>query len=194
MLGSDVENLRLTVGDKTGTGNGLNNNLTGSNGADTLYGLGGNDLLDGSGNADSLFGGDGDDRFVFDGGDTSVQGGDGFDRIVITNLGNLDLTQVNDNVYTGIEGFYTQNGTVNQIKLANADILALAHDGSDGIYVTGDVFSGVVDSIRFASGGWSQVLGDSRILDNWGYNVWHSDAVDVDVFVFAGMQVSNEII
>jgi Ca2+-binding RTX toxin-like protein len=56
-LAKNVENLVLTTGNTNGTGNGLDNALTGSSGNNTLDGLLGNDTLDG---------GSGLDRFLFD--------------------------------------------------------------------------------------------------------------------------------
>ena len=45
---ANVENLVYTgVGDFTGTGNALNNTITGAGGDDTLSGRGGNDTLNG---------------------------------------------------------------------------------------------------------------------------------------------------
>ena len=47
-LGNDVEGVLYDGASAfTGNGNGLNNNLTGGRGADTLSGLAGNDALDG---------------------------------------------------------------------------------------------------------------------------------------------------
>ena len=65
-LGADVENLTLTTGNINGTGNGLNNSLTGTSGTNSLSGLGGNDLLTGLAGNDRLNGGDGND--TLDGG------------------------------------------------------------------------------------------------------------------------------
>lgn len=50
----------------TATGNGYDNILVTSDGADTLYGLGGNDYLDGGSGADFMDGGEGDDVFIVD--------------------------------------------------------------------------------------------------------------------------------
>jgi Ca2+-binding RTX toxin-like protein len=66
-LSSNVENL-IHIGTDSfrGTGNGLDNRVTGGAGADVLRGGDGNDTLTGGGGADVLTGGVGADSFVFD--------------------------------------------------------------------------------------------------------------------------------
>ncbi len=68
-IGTNVENLTFTgVGDFTGTGNSLNNSITGGLGDDTLRGLDGNDVLDGGAEGeDTLEGGAGNDTYVLHG-------------------------------------------------------------------------------------------------------------------------------
>lgn len=62
-----VENLTYNgSGNFTGTGNGLDNRLSGGYGRDTLYGNGGNDTLDGRWGADTMYGGAGDDTYIID--------------------------------------------------------------------------------------------------------------------------------
>ena len=66
-LGTNVENLYLTgSGSANGTGNGLNNILSGNNAANKLNGSTGDDTLYGKGGVDTLTGGSGKDSFVFD--------------------------------------------------------------------------------------------------------------------------------
>jgi len=74
-LAANVENLTYTgTGAFSGSGNELNNIITGGNGGDTLNGLAGNDtligslgndVLNGGAGVDTLTGNDGADRFVF---------------------------------------------------------------------------------------------------------------------------------
>ncbi|HWT13733.1 MAG TPA: nidogen-like domain-containing protein [Allosphingosinicella sp.] len=66
-LGAYVENLVL-IGTSSldGSGNSLNNILTGNVAANLLNGAGGNDQLDGGAGADTMNGGTGDDRYVVD--------------------------------------------------------------------------------------------------------------------------------
>jgi Ca2+-binding RTX toxin-like protein len=87
---ADVENLTLASGkgDINGSGNGLNNLITGNEGQNNLDGEDGNDtilsgakhdfLVGGAGN-DSLNGGTGDDFFFGDIGDDTMIGGTGSD-------------------------------------------------------------------------------------------------------------------
>jgi Ca2+-binding RTX toxin-like protein len=63
-LAANVENLsNAGTGTFNGTGNGLDNLMTGNSGADTLSGAAGNDTLDGGAGADSLVGGAGVDLY-----------------------------------------------------------------------------------------------------------------------------------
>jgi Ca2+-binding RTX toxin-like protein len=81
-LGANVENLIfIGTGNFTGTGNALENAITGGSGADTLNGGAGNDTLTGGAGSDNVNGGIGDDVIVAtvgDGNDT-YSGGTGID-------------------------------------------------------------------------------------------------------------------
>jgi Ca2+-binding RTX toxin-like protein len=83
-LGANFEHLVLAgTEDINGSGNELNNTLTGNSGANTLVGGAGNDLLDGGEGADLLIGGTGDDTYIFDGLDIMVENpGEGIDTIL----------------------------------------------------------------------------------------------------------------
>ena len=71
-LPANVENLTFIGGTNfSGTGNGLDNVITGGSGNDTLSGGAGNDTLIGGPGADQLTGGAGNDDFVFNAGDAS---------------------------------------------------------------------------------------------------------------------------
>ncbi|AJE21032.1 Rhizobiocin/RTX toxin and hemolysin-type calcium binding protein [Azotobacter chroococcum NCIMB 8003] len=101
-LTADVENLTLTgAASIDGTGNELDNAITGNDAANTLLGLAGNDVLDGGKGADTLIGGVGNDTYGVDNaGDQVVENeGEGNDtvRSSITyrlgaHLENLELT------------------------------------------------------------------------------------------------------
>ncbi len=118
-LGDDVENLTLTgMTDLNGTGNALDNILTGTSG---------NNLLDGDSGADTLIGGLGNDTYVAGTGDTVVEAANqGLDTVVSdvtwtlgANLENLTLigtAAINgrgnslSNVLTGNSGANVLNG------------------------------------------------------------------------------------
>jgi Ca2+-binding RTX toxin-like protein len=66
-LSANLENLTLTGSTAiNGSGNDLNNLLTGNSGANTLTGGAGNDTLNGGAAADTLIGGSGDDSYTVD--------------------------------------------------------------------------------------------------------------------------------
>ena len=83
-LAANVENLQLvTSAAVDGTGNTLDNVLTGGAGVNILTGLAGNDTLDGGAGADRLIGGAGNDTYAIDqAGDAIVEvAGEGLDTV-----------------------------------------------------------------------------------------------------------------
>jgi trimeric autotransporter adhesin len=82
-LPANIEQLFLSGSGLTGTGNVLDNFISGTAGDDTLNGLAGNDTLDGGFGVDSLIGGIGDDHYaVNDAADVVIESaGEGFDTI-----------------------------------------------------------------------------------------------------------------
>ncbi|WP_376958202.1 cadherin-like domain-containing protein [Azospirillum sp. A26] len=136
-LGGNVEALVLTGGALTGTGNDLDNSLTGTAADNVLTGLEGNDTLNGGAGADTLIGGAGNDTYVVDNiGDVLVElPGEGIDTVqssishtLLADFENLTLTgsaaltgtgnAANNlligngaaNLLTGLEGDDTLNG------------------------------------------------------------------------------------
>ena len=97
MLGANLENLVLINGGRSaGFSNELNNQITGTTGANRLEGRAGADTLNGGGGDDTLVGGKGDDQLIGgDGADSFVLvKGDGHDVIRDFGLGHdtLDLS------------------------------------------------------------------------------------------------------
>ena len=105
VLGANVENLYMSnaVGAVNGTGNGLDNSISGNDDVNTLTGGGGDDNLFGHGGADTMIGGIGDDDYwVEDAGDVVTELADqGTDKIYFTgsyqlllaaNVENLDMS------------------------------------------------------------------------------------------------------
>ncbi|MBP6368632.1 MAG: hypothetical protein KA286_01390, partial [Burkholderiales bacterium] len=83
-LAANVENLQLlTSAAVDGTGNTLDNAMTGGAGVNVLTGLAGNDILDGGAGADRLVGGAGNDTYTIDqAGDVLVElAGEGLDTV-----------------------------------------------------------------------------------------------------------------
>ncbi len=129
-LTDHAENLALTgTAALDGTGNVLDNRITGNEGANILTGLEGNDWLDGKGGADALLGGTGNDTYVIDNAaDTVLEHADeGADTVQSTinyalgdNVENLTLAGGNidgtgnalDNVIVGSAGNNTLDGGV----------------------------------------------------------------------------------
>ncbi|GEP05286.1 M10 family metallopeptidase C-terminal domain-containing protein [Methylobacterium oxalidis] len=117
LSGQDVERLILTGSSNlNGTGNGLDNTLSGNAGANTLRGEGGNDLINGNAGRDLLYGGAGRDTFVFDtvseaNGDTVGDFVHGADRI---NLAAIDAnTRASGDqgfAFIGTQGFHKAAG------------------------------------------------------------------------------------
>jgi Ca2+-binding RTX toxin-like protein len=121
-LGTELENLTFTGTASTGTGNTLDNFMTGGSGNDTLSGGGGNDFLRGLAGNDSLSGGAGNDSFVFN---------LGFGKDTITDFtagaGVADVIEFHDSMFANfaaVQATSTQIGADVQITLdASTSIL-----------------------------------------------------------------------
>jgi Ca2+-binding RTX toxin-like protein len=117
-LGANVEVLRLQSGTGlAGTGNGLNNRIFGSNGADLLQGLGGGDRLEGSNGNDTLAGGTGNDTL------TGGANADVF-RFAASNAG---ADRIEDFVRNG-DRFQLSGGSFTALQIAGLDTI-LTHNG-----------------------------------------------------------------
>ncbi|OWV69250.1 RTX toxin [Rhizobium sp. R339] len=133
MLADNVENLTFAgIGTFAGTGNSLDNTITGGAAADTLSGGAGNDTLDGGTGADSFIGGDGDDTYIVDNaGDLITEAADEGTDTVRTTVVNYTLADNVENLtFTGMAAFTgTGNSLANTIRGgAGADTL----DGKAG--------------------------------------------------------------
>ncbi|MBF0621417.1 MAG: tandem-95 repeat protein, partial [Magnetococcales bacterium] len=160
---SDSGTIGITVHD-SGAQGGLtqlgtegNDAMLGSSGADALMGYGGDDLLKGSIGDDTLMGGDGDDYLDGGLGNDILNGGPGDDILVWDSLDlgtvdggadddtlmldgdalSLDLTQIDNALYKGIENIDLTGSGDNSVTLDLADILDLS-DESDQLIITGD--------------------------------------------------------
>ena len=79
VLGASIENLTLTGGAVSGTGNGAANTINGNNAANVLSGAGANDILIGGSGTDTLDGGDLHDSLYGGANSDDLTGGVGFD-------------------------------------------------------------------------------------------------------------------
>ncbi|WP_246015744.1 beta strand repeat-containing protein, partial [Azospirillum griseum] len=141
-LGDHVEALVLTGSALTGTGNGLNNNLTGTTADNLLTGLDGNDTLNGGAGADTLIGGTGNDTYVVDNvGDVLVElPGEGVDTVqssithtLLADFENLTLTGSAAITGTGnaVNNALTGNGAANLLTGLDGDDTLNGGAGAD---------------------------------------------------------------
>lgn len=147
-LGSNIENLVFTgTGDFAGTGNSLNNTLTGGADNDALTGMAGNDWLDGAAGADTLTGGTGADTYVVDdAGDVIIElAGEGADT-VRTSLNTYTLgDNVENLVFTGAGDFTGAGNTLNNTLTGGSGADTLTGGAGNDTYVVDNVGDVVVE-------------------------------------------------
>lgn len=171
ILADNVEDLIITsAGGHVGTGNGLDNVITGGDGADQLLGEGGNDVLHGGDSADLLAGGTGNDTYHIDNAADFItenvgEGIDsvisGFDHILSINVENLTLAG------QAISG--TGNAEANKIAGTDTANNLFGEQNDDQLFGLGgdDLLDGGEGADQMSGG-----LGDDRYLvDNAGDTV-----------------------
>jgi Ca2+-binding RTX toxin-like protein len=106
-LAAELEHLAYVgTGSFHGTGNVLDNRITGGANADTLLGGDGADTVEGGGGADRLQGGQGDDIYIAEEGDSVFEfGNQGFDTVRTAAASFTLTTSVERLVYTGAGDF-----------------------------------------------------------------------------------------
>ncbi|WP_155773465.1 beta strand repeat-containing protein [Rhizobium leguminosarum] len=204
-LAANVENLVYT-GTGTavfaGTGNALDNTITGGANADTLTGGAGNDTLDGGAGADHLIGGTGDDTYVVDNaGDVVTENaGEGNDTIR-TNLATYSLASlanVENLTYTGTAAF---TGTGNAV--ANIITGGLGNDTLDGgagadtlsggagndTYIVDDAGDVVVEAV----GGGTDIVKTTLASYTLAANVENLTYTGSSAFAGTGNELANAI-
>jgi Ca2+-binding RTX toxin-like protein len=149
-LTANVEHLRfIGVGNFTGTGNELNNDITGGGGNDTLSGGDGHDQLYGNGGDDSLYGGVGHDLLSGGSGADYMEGNDGNDAYIVDDIGDVvaeasgegvDIVYSNLASYTlgaNVENLQ-QNGSTNFTGTGNSLDNRIVSGGTDDTLSGGD--------------------------------------------------------
>ncbi|MDR7297466.1 Ca2+-binding RTX toxin-like protein [Pelomonas aquatica] len=156
-LAGNVENLVLLgAAAIDGTGNLLDNALTGNDGANTLSGGGGNDTLDGGAGNDTLSGGTGDDTYlVNDAGDTVVENAsEGTDTVLASvnhtlaaHVENLTLTGTAaiDGTGNALDNTLVGNGADNTLD-GGAGVDTLAGGAGNDTYLVDDVNDAVAEN------------------------------------------------
>ena len=142
-LTANVEKLINTgSGTFTGTGNDLNNDMTGGSGADTLYGGNGYDQLYGGNGDDFLYGGADGDLLSGGTGADYMEGGTGDDVYIVDNAGDSVVEASGE----GTDDVYTSLATYT----LGADVENLYYNGGAGNFtLTGNT----LDNIIFGGGG-----------------------------------------
>ncbi|MFL6857528.1 MAG: calcium-binding protein [Allosphingosinicella sp.] len=184
-------------GNFTGTGNALNNTITGSNGSDWLYGLDGSDYLIGNSGVDHLYGGNGADTIDGGGGADFLYGGDGNDVYIIGNVGDQIFEAAGegiDIVYVSIASFALPEHVEN--LTANASGIDFTLDGNDlDNAITGgggnDLIMGETGNDVVNGGTGDDILqgneGDDLLIGGWGQD-YMGGGPGADVFKFSSYE------
>jgi Ca2+-binding RTX toxin-like protein len=135
-LGADIENLTLLGALAiNGTGNALDNVISGNNGINVLDGGDGNDTLWGYGGNDTLIGGAGNDVLNGGTGADTMSGGIGNDSYYVDNVGDA----VTENAAEGTDAVFS---TISYTLGAEVEKLTLS--GSSAISGTGNALNNVI--------------------------------------------------
>lgn len=192
LLGPDVENLSYVgTSDFAGTGNGLNNAITGGAGADTL---------DGGAGADTLVGGAGNDVYVIDNVDDVVveRADEGNDTVhssishtLEVNVENLVLmgTDDLDGTGNGLANHISGNAGANRLD-GGAGVDTLVGGQGDDTYIVDDINDAVIE---LTGGGIDRLLTDLSSY-HLAANVEELVYIGADAFSGTGNELNNIII
>ncbi len=183
-LAADVENLvAMGLGGLMGTGNDLNNGMTGGLANDVLDGAGGNDTLDAGAGEDRLIGGTGDDTFVINAANVVLVefANEGFDAVVASITYTLG-DHIESLTLTGY-GLLDGTGTA-------SDDLLIGNHGANHLW-------GLAGNDTLLAGGGADTLdgggGDDRMEGGAGNDTYHVDSV-ADVLVEQASSGTDEVI
>ena len=212
-LDLNVENL-IIVGSASvkGTGNELDNFISGNSVANTLSGLAGADILagsslagddymDGGVGADSLSGGKGNDTLtggtlsgLDDGSADTLRGGDGDDLLLISSRqDDFDGQADNDTVYTQVNNFDTRN-LVENLYLGSGSFNSTINNGFGGFGDTLNLkgFGDSVDNIIVGNDG-NNILdgagGADTLIGGRGNDTFFVDSTNDKIFDSDGLDV-----
>ena len=167
------------------TGNG-NDQIDGSNDANSLYGDNGNDKLIGYYGNDELFGGAGNDTMEGGDGADTVHGGGGIDTIQFYNLNFWGVTVSLDETGSGIAysgaGNDTFDGITNIVGTQENDVIG-GNSAANWLYGSGggDTIYGGSGNDIIEGGDWADNLfGDNDWGVQDGNQAWGDDAISGD--------------
>jgi VCBS repeat-containing protein len=181
-LSANVENLVLTGGSNiNGTGNALDNVITGNNGMNNLFGLAGNDTLVGNAGNDVLDGGLGADN---------MQGGLGDDTYVVDDTGDIVNEAAGagiDTVASGID--YTLGATLENLTLTGTDDLVGTGNALNNI-ITGNSGNNTISADAGADTVFAGA-GNDVVSGGDGNDLVNGEAGDDSLFGDAGNDTIN---
>jgi Ca2+-binding RTX toxin-like protein len=183
VLGKNLENLELTVGDTKGTGNDFDNLIVGS---------AGNNTLDGKAGGDTLRGALGNDTYIADAADTVDEtGGNGTDTIQIGatyDLGNALVTGAVENLtLAGSGGFAgTGNALANKITGNSGANTLTGLDGNDTLdgEAGNDTMNGGADNDTYGVNSAKDVVEDTGGIDTISATI----AIDLNLGVYLDIE------
>lgn len=131
-----------------GTGNALDNLITGRNVNDSLTGLGGDDTILGANGSDTLLGGDGNDSLNGGSGADDMRGGDGDDIYIIDNAGDIvteDENGGNDTIVTNTSIFNLQ-AEIENITISSTSSIDINGNEKDNV-LTGNTGANTINGL-----------------------------------------------
>jgi Ca2+-binding RTX toxin-like protein len=180
ILGDNIDNLTLTgIDDIDGTGNDLNNTITGNDGANQLYGAGSIDLLKG---------GKGNDVYIID----LVKIGDGESATVI--IQDSVIENLNEGTDTlALDGDI--NDLVNATTLtleSNIENLDASATGTTEINLTGNSLDNILTGNEAANTITSGGYGNDTFVGNGGNDFLFGSSSGSNTAIYAGNQVGYQ--